>query len=165
MNSSIYKGRFRHRRMRPAEHRFSYRMFMMFLDLSELDQVFKGRWLWSARRRALAEARVAAVRTLVGVELERASSPRQRRIQRLDVDHDIVAAARTLKARNAVAIDSHSRASFVDRFLAERQILADLTHPNIARLLDGGALEDGSPLLLIHGWHGGAGGPARPRPR
>ncbi|MEO1368370.1 MAG: serine/threonine-protein kinase, partial [Acidobacteriota bacterium] len=28
------------------------------------------------------------------------------------------------------------------RFLAERQILADLSHPNIAHLLDGGALED-----------------------
>ncbi|MEO1084915.1 MAG: serine/threonine-protein kinase, partial [Acidobacteriota bacterium] len=30
----------------------------------------------------------------------------------------------------------------LQRFLAERQILADLSHPNIAHLLDGGALED-----------------------
>ncbi|MBT4603042.1 MAG: protein kinase, partial [Bacteroidetes Order II. Incertae sedis bacterium] len=29
------------------------------------------------------------------------------------------------------------------RFRVERQILASLTHPNIARLLDGGATEDG----------------------
>ena len=27
---------------------------MMYLDLSELDQVFDGRWLWSAQRPALA---------------------------------------------------------------------------------------------------------------
>jgi eukaryotic-like serine/threonine-protein kinase len=36
--------------------------------------------------------------------------------------------------------------SFVrERFLAERQILATLDHPNIARLLDGGATEEGPP--------------------
>ena len=32
-----------------------------------------------------------------------------------------------------------------DRFLQERQILAALTHPNIAHLLDAGHLEDGQP--------------------
>jgi eukaryotic-like serine/threonine-protein kinase len=35
------------------------------------------------------------------------------------------------------------------RFRAERQILASLTHPRIARLLDGGALEDGRPYLVM----------------
>src|SRR5450432_3865644 len=35
------------------------------------------------------------------------------------------------------------------RFKAERQILADLDHPNIARLLDGGALEDGQPYVVM----------------
>jgi serine/threonine protein kinase/tetratricopeptide (TPR) repeat protein len=35
------------------------------------------------------------------------------------------------------------------RFRAERQILADLRHPNIARLVDGGAVEDGSPYLVM----------------
>lgn len=35
------------------------------------------------------------------------------------------------------------------RFLAERQILAGLTHPNIARLLDGGLTEDGRPYLVM----------------
>ncbi len=35
------------------------------------------------------------------------------------------------------------------RFLAERQILADLRHPNIARLLDGGAADDGTPYLVM----------------
>ena len=37
----------------------------------------------------------------------------------------------------------------VARFLAERQILADLDHPNVARLLDGGATEDGRPYLVM----------------
>ena len=37
--------------------------------------------------------------------------------------------------------------SVLARFLRERQILARLEHPNIARLLDGGVAADGSPLL------------------
>ena len=35
------------------------------------------------------------------------------------------------------------------RFRRERQILASLEHPNIARLLDGGASEDGLPYLVM----------------
>jgi non-specific serine/threonine protein kinase/serine/threonine-protein kinase len=35
------------------------------------------------------------------------------------------------------------------RFRLERQILADLDHPHIARLIDGGALEDGSPYVVM----------------
>jgi eukaryotic-like serine/threonine-protein kinase len=35
------------------------------------------------------------------------------------------------------------------RFRAERQILASLNHPNIARLLDGGATSDGRPFLVM----------------
>jgi tetratricopeptide (TPR) repeat protein len=35
------------------------------------------------------------------------------------------------------------------RFRAERQILAALDHPNIARLVDGGASEDGRPYLVM----------------
>ncbi len=35
------------------------------------------------------------------------------------------------------------------RFLAERQILAGLTHPNIAGLLDGGVLDDGRPWFAM----------------
>lgn len=34
-------------------------------------------------------------------------------------------------------------------FLSERQILATLSHPNIARLLDAGHLEDGQPYLIM----------------
>jgi Tol biopolymer transport system component len=37
----------------------------------------------------------------------------------------------------------------VMRFRAERQILASLSHPNIARLLDGGVTDDGLPYLVL----------------
>ena len=37
----------------------------------------------------------------------------------------------------------------VRRFQAERQILARLEHPAIARLLDGGSLDDGRPYLVM----------------
>jgi hypothetical protein len=43
--------------MTPVEHAFEYRLFMMYLDLSELDEVFAGRWSWSTRRPALARFR------------------------------------------------------------------------------------------------------------
>lgn len=37
----------------------------------------------------------------------------------------------------------------VQRFLTERQILSSLSHPHIARLLDGGSLPDGRPYLVM----------------
>ena len=37
----------------------------------------------------------------------------------------------------------------VERFRHERQILANLVHPNIARLLDGGTTEEGLPYLVL----------------
>ena len=37
----------------------------------------------------------------------------------------------------------------VARFRAERQILSALEHPGIAKILDGGALEDGRPYLVL----------------
>jgi serine/threonine-protein kinase len=36
-----------------------------------------------------------------------------------------------------------------ERFRSERQILASLEHPHVARLLDGGVTEDGSPYLVL----------------
>ncbi len=54
MNSALYRGWVRHRRMRPVDHEFRYRLFMAYIDLSELDRVFAGRWFWSCRRFALA---------------------------------------------------------------------------------------------------------------
>jgi DUF1365 family protein len=54
MHSALYTGRLRHRRHLPAPHAFSYAVHMLWLDLAELDEVFRGRWFWSARRPALA---------------------------------------------------------------------------------------------------------------
>jgi len=54
MNSCLYVGSLRHRRLAPRPHAFRYDLFMAYLDLAELDEVFRGRWLWSARRPALA---------------------------------------------------------------------------------------------------------------
>lgn len=39
--------------------------------------------------------------------------------------------------------------ALISRFENERQILANLNHPNIARLFDGGRLSDGSPYIIM----------------
>ena len=52
MKSAIYQGRVRHRRFEPIDNRFAYSVFMVWLDLDELDEVFAGRWLWSTERAA-----------------------------------------------------------------------------------------------------------------
>jgi DUF1365 family protein len=54
MNSAIYTGKVRHRRMRPVKHEFSYRIFMMYLDLAEIPGVLAQSRLISAERRAIA---------------------------------------------------------------------------------------------------------------
>lgn len=59
MHSALYTGRLRHRRHAPQAHAFSYAVYMLYLDLAELDQVFRGRWFWSTRRPALAWLRRA----------------------------------------------------------------------------------------------------------
>jgi DUF1365 family protein len=50
MNSRIYKGWVKHRRTAPTQNEFRYRMFMLYLDLAELPQLFDGTPFWSARR-------------------------------------------------------------------------------------------------------------------
>ena len=52
MHSAIYEGRVRHHRHRPKTLRFEYTMFMVYLDLAELDDVFRRSWLWSTKRMA-----------------------------------------------------------------------------------------------------------------
>lgn len=54
MNSCIYTGKVRHRRFSPVPHAFTYRLFMMYLDLDELPTLFQDRWLWSNERGNLA---------------------------------------------------------------------------------------------------------------
>lgn len=48
--SAIYEGHVRHRRFEPKRHDLCMPLFMMYLDLAELSTLFRGRWLWSARR-------------------------------------------------------------------------------------------------------------------
>jgi DUF1365 family protein len=59
MHSALYRGSLRHRRFAPRAHAFEYGLFMLYLDLAELDVVFRGRWLWSTRRAAPARFRRA----------------------------------------------------------------------------------------------------------
>lgn len=49
MNSALYVGWVRHRRFGPIRNQFRYPIFMTWLDLTELPQVFAGRWFWSTR--------------------------------------------------------------------------------------------------------------------
>lgn len=53
MNSAIYAGKVWHQRYTPRPHRFSYRLFMLYLDTAELPELFDGMRLWSARGPAL----------------------------------------------------------------------------------------------------------------
>ena len=52
IHSCLYTGWVRHRRHEPTENRFTYRLFMSYLDLAELPELFDPYLLWSARRAA-----------------------------------------------------------------------------------------------------------------
>ena len=52
MNSAIYAGWVRHRRRGPVGNSFRYEAFLVYLDLAELSDVFRGRLLWSTSRPA-----------------------------------------------------------------------------------------------------------------
>lgn len=56
-HSCVYQGSVHHRRRLPVEHSFRYRVFMLYLDLGELDDVFAHRLLWSTTRPAPARWR------------------------------------------------------------------------------------------------------------
>lgn len=57
--SAIYEGVVTHRRRTPVEHAFRSRLFLLYVDLAELPELFDGHPLWSARRRAPAHFRRA----------------------------------------------------------------------------------------------------------
>jgi len=59
LHSAVYEGVVRHERLVPHRHRFCYSMAQLYLDLAEIDRVFEQRWLWSTRRRNLAQFRRA----------------------------------------------------------------------------------------------------------
>jgi uncharacterized protein len=48
--SAIYEGTLRHRRFSPKKHEFSYKVFMVYLDLTELDSIFSQSPFWSLKR-------------------------------------------------------------------------------------------------------------------
>lgn len=52
--SALYEGKVRHSRLAPRPHDFTYRLFMLYLDLGELPELFRRRWFWSVGRRNLA---------------------------------------------------------------------------------------------------------------
>ncbi|MCW7541667.1 protein kinase, partial [Aquabacterium sp. A7-Y] len=51
----------------------------------------------------------------------------------------------------AIKLMGHSfdREHAISRFHAERQILASLDHPNLAKVFDGGVTEDGRPYFVM----------------
>jgi len=57
MESAIYRGQVWHKRFAPKVNEFRYQVFMLYLDLAELDQVFTGTCLWSQHKPALARFR------------------------------------------------------------------------------------------------------------
>ncbi|NIJ71729.1 DUF1365 domain-containing protein [Xanthomonas sp. F4] len=57
LHSAVYTGWVRHRRYAPKALAFRYPLFLLYLDLDELEQVFARRWLWSVNRRNVAEFR------------------------------------------------------------------------------------------------------------
>ncbi len=64
------------------------------------------------------------------------------RAHRVDVDFEQHAALKVIRV-------GFGSPEFVRRFAQERRLLAQLEHPNIARLLDGGTTSDGLPYLVM----------------
>ncbi|MDC0362329.1 DUF1365 domain-containing protein [Halioglobus sp.] len=52
MKSRLYEGILRHRRTHPKQHAFQYRVFMPYICLSEVAELFRGMPLWSQSRPA-----------------------------------------------------------------------------------------------------------------
>ena len=57
MNSCIYKGMVRHRRFFPRSHDFCYQVFMLYIDLDEIEEAVNRPPLWSSTRPALGRFR------------------------------------------------------------------------------------------------------------
>ena len=49
MESFLCEGELRHRRFTAPNRSFTYPLFMVYLDLGELESVFADRWLWSTK--------------------------------------------------------------------------------------------------------------------
>lgn len=59
MRSCLYEGEVWHGRFAPVEHAFRYRLFLVYVDLAELEPLFGRRGFWSTRWPALARFRRA----------------------------------------------------------------------------------------------------------
>jgi DUF1365 family protein len=57
--NALYEGWVGHRRLRPVEHAFRYRVFMAYLDLDAVPERVGPSWLWSTRHPALVRFRRA----------------------------------------------------------------------------------------------------------
>ena len=66
MNSCLYQGVLRHRRLQPKAHHFVYRLFMARLDLDELDKLPEAGIRRNRRRRRPVRRRLSAGRAAEG---------------------------------------------------------------------------------------------------
>lgn len=57
ITSCIYQGWVKHQRMKFKPYKFNYRVFMLLLDLDEIDHLFDRFWFWSKNRFNWAEFR------------------------------------------------------------------------------------------------------------
>jgi DUF1365 family protein len=57
MQSCFYAGTLRHSRLMPVRHEFKYRVFLVYVDLEEIDELFGSRGFWSVRSPAVARFR------------------------------------------------------------------------------------------------------------
>src|SRR5581483_4723467 len=98
-----------------------------------------------------------ALETLTGSLISESSIDRYRLLNRLGeggmgVVYEAVRADDAYSKRVAIKIVNPIAAAgstLARRFRTERQILAGLEHPNIARLLDGGETAEGLPFLVM----------------
>jgi serine/threonine-protein kinase len=71
------------------------------------------------------------------------------RAQRDDLSFQQQVALKLIRPLHLITADAAFRKQLIERFENERQLLARLDHPNIARILDGGATAAGEPWLAM----------------
>ena len=72
LHSAIYEGSVRHRRFHPVPNIFRYRLFLMYLDLAELPELFKPYRFWSCERPNIAAFRREDYLGKANIPLDRA---------------------------------------------------------------------------------------------
>lgn len=50
MNSAVYSGSIQHQRFTPTQHQFRYPLFMLYLDLDEINYLARQKWYFSIER-------------------------------------------------------------------------------------------------------------------